>query len=103
MGSDGLAPRGYAFLVADDGPGVQSAQIERVFEPFYQADGSRTRRHQGVGLGLAFARRVFEAHGGTVTMQSPPTEDVAGQRSRGALVRLVALREGSAAGARGGS
>ncbi|MBK6578525.1 MAG: hybrid sensor histidine kinase/response regulator [Sandaracinaceae bacterium] len=103
VGSDGLAPRGYAFLVADDGPGVQSAQIERVFEPFYQADGSRTRRHQGVGLGLAFARRVFEAHGGTVTMQSPPTEDVAGQRSRGALVRLVALREGSAAGARGGS
>jgi signal transduction histidine kinase len=103
VGSDGLAPRGYAFLVADDGPGVQSAQIERVFEPFYQADGSRTRRHQGVGLGLAFARRVFEAHGGTVTMQSPPTEDVAGQRSRGALVRLVVLREGSAAGSRGAS
>ena len=94
--ADGAAPRGYTLLVADDGPGVSSAKIERVFDPFYQVDGTRTRKHQGVGLGLAFSRRVFEAHAGSVTMQSPPREDVAGHRSRGALVELTVSRDGGA-------
>jgi signal transduction histidine kinase len=102
-GGGGLETVGYMLLVADDGPGVESGQIDRVFEPFFQVDGSRTRRHQGVGLGLAFARRVFEAHGGTVTMQSPPAEDVAGQRSRGTLVRMAVRLGGSTAGTRGRS
>jgi signal transduction histidine kinase len=97
LGSDGEAPRGYTFVVADDGPGVASAKLTRVFEPFYQIDGTRTRKHQGVGLGLAFAQRVFEAHGGTVRMQSPPEEDVAGHRALGALVQLTAHRDGGRA------
>ncbi|MGB5813267.1 MAG: hybrid sensor histidine kinase/response regulator, partial [Polyangiales bacterium] len=49
------------FGVADSGPGVRPEHIARIMEPFYQVDGSVTREQGGVGLGLAFARRVTEA------------------------------------------
>jgi signal transduction histidine kinase len=78
----------YAFLVADSGPGVDRREVQRILEPFYQVDGSATRTHGGVGLGLAFARQVTEAFGGGVEVESPPTEDVAGHRLKGTLVRL---------------
>jgi signal transduction histidine kinase len=79
---------GYELLVADSGPGVGPEKIERVLEPFYQADGSVTRQHGGVGLGLAFARRVTEAMGGELRIVSPPNHEVAGARLGGTLVRL---------------
>lgn len=79
----------FELLVADSGPGVDRTQIAKILEPFYQVDGSATRSHGGVGLGLAFARRVVEAHGGTIRVESPPTEQVAGQRLPGTLVRLL--------------
>lgn len=84
----GARPGGYAFLVADSGPGVPPQQLARILEPFYQVDGSVTRTHGGVGLGLAFARRITEAHGGGVTVDSPPNKDVAGAQLSGALVTL---------------
>ena len=62
----------YEFVVADDGPGVPPDRIAKILEPVYQVDGSVTRQHGGVGLGLAFARRVAEAMGGDVTVRSPP-------------------------------
>ncbi len=43
--------------VTDNGIGIPNAMIERIFEPFVQGDGSYTRRHEGVGLGLAIARQ----------------------------------------------
>jgi signal transduction histidine kinase len=52
--------------VEDDGPGVPEAQRERIFEPFF------TTRARGTGLGLAIVRRVVEAHGGEVTVESAP-------------------------------
>lgn len=79
---------GYGFVVADSGPGVSRREVERILEPFYQVDGSPTRSHGGVGLGLAFARRVSEAFGGGLDIESPPSEEVAGQRLPGTLVRL---------------
>ncbi len=79
---------GYELLVADSGPGVSAEKAERVLEPFYQADGSATRAHGGVGLGLAFARRVTEAMGGELRLVSPPNIDIAGGRLGGTLVRL---------------
>ena len=55
-----------AFAVADDGPGLPAADLERVFERFYRVDKSRDRSTGGSGLGLAIARRLVEAHGGSI-------------------------------------
>jgi signal transduction histidine kinase len=54
----------YELLVADDGAGVAPERAERVFEPFYQVDGSPTRAHGGVGVGLAIVRKVARGLGG---------------------------------------
>jgi two-component system OmpR family sensor kinase len=58
--------------VRDQGVGIARADLERIFEPFFRADRSRTRRTGGVGLGLVLARRIVEAHGGSITVQSEP-------------------------------
>jgi two-component system OmpR family sensor kinase len=55
--------------VLDDGPGVASDVRERVFERFYRADPSRSRRTGGSGLGLAIARELTEAQGGRVWIE----------------------------------
>ncbi|MEJ7764574.1 MAG: ATP-binding protein [Acidimicrobiales bacterium] len=54
------------FEVADTGIGVDPEVAERLFEPFLQADASTTRRYGGTGLGLAICRRLAEAMGGAV-------------------------------------
>ena len=82
------AEGGYALLVLDSGPGIDPRERERIFEPFYQVDGSVTRQHGGVGLGLAFARRVTMAMGGGLDVECPPQESVAGRKLGGTLVRL---------------
>lgn len=64
--------------VQDEGIGVPTDQLERVFERFYQVDGSATRRYGGTGLGLALVKEVVEAHGGAVWVES---EGIAGQGS----------------------
>ncbi len=56
-------------LVADSGPGVPQDRVERIFEPFFQIDGSPTRAHGGVGVGLAIVRRVARGLGGDVRVQ----------------------------------
>jgi two-component system, OmpR family, sensor kinase len=56
--------------VTDDGPGLPSSELERVFEPFYRAEPSRNRETGGIGLGLAVARSIARAHGGDVRLQS---------------------------------
>jgi signal transduction histidine kinase len=56
--------------VEDDGEGIRPDLIPQLFEPFRQGDGSSTRRHGGVGLGLAIVRQLVEAHGGTVGARS---------------------------------
>lgn len=58
----------YEVLVADNGVGVPAERRERIFEPFFQVDGSATRTHGGTGVGLAIARRVARGHGGDVTL-----------------------------------
>jgi signal transduction histidine kinase len=56
--------------VADTGAGIAQSDIERVFDPFWQADPSHTRHAQGSGLGLTVARRFAQLLGGEVTVQS---------------------------------
>jgi signal transduction histidine kinase len=53
--------------VEDDGPGIPVEFLPYVFDQFRQADASSTRRHDGLGLGLAIARHIVEQHGGSIT------------------------------------
>jgi signal transduction histidine kinase len=54
--------------IEDDGPGIEPADMDRVFEPFHRGEPSRSRETGGVGLGLPIARNIMLAHGGDVTL-----------------------------------
>jgi signal transduction histidine kinase len=80
--------------VVDRGIGIAAADLPLLFRPFFRVDKSRTRATGGLGLGLALAKRIVDAHGGTITIESVVDE---GTRVR---VRLpVASGDGGAAAA----
>jgi PAS domain S-box-containing protein len=70
-------PNGVAIEVEDTGPGVPPEAAERIFQPFEQIDVSAKRRHGGLGLGLPIARRLAQAMGGDIELDTLP-----GQGSR---------------------
>lgn len=58
--------------ICDGGPGIPDDQLERVFEPFYRIEGSRSRETGGSGLGLTIARNIVEQHGGGLSLGNLP-------------------------------
>ena len=73
----------YAVVeIADDGPGIPPEEVERVFEPFYRREPSRSRKTGGIGLGLAVVRSIARGHGGDVILTN---------RSGGGLTARVQL------------
>lgn len=84
-----LASGHFELCIADTGPGVLPDKVERIFDPFYQVDGSPTRAHGGTGVGLAVVRGVARGHGGDVRVRSPGGEEIVGVRFDGAAFYLV--------------
>jgi signal transduction histidine kinase len=74
----------YQIIVADQGPGIAEEYATRVFDPFFQIDGSPTRSQGGTGVGLAVARGVARGHGGDLTLVSPCNEEIDGVPFHGA-------------------
>jgi signal transduction histidine kinase len=60
------------FRVSDNGIGIAADQLERIFEPFMQADSGYTRRQGGTGLGLSISRSLAHLMKGTVSVESTP-------------------------------
>ncbi|MCP3100714.1 PocR ligand-binding domain-containing protein [Myxococcus sp. K15C18031901] len=65
-----LGMSGYRVCVEDTGVGIREDQFTRIFQSFYQVDGSSTREHGGAGLGLAIVKSLVEGHGGKVFVES---------------------------------
>jgi signal transduction histidine kinase len=80
---------GYEITIADTGPGIPATEKERVFEAFYQIDGSATREHGGTGVGLAIARRTARGLGGELHVVSPCSETIEGALLRGSAFHLA--------------
>ena len=59
----------FSVCVQDRGDGVEDADLQRLFEPFFRADRSRSRKSGGTGLGLALCKRIITAHGGKISVK----------------------------------
>lgn len=71
-----------SIAIADQGPGIPEAELEKVFDPFYRVEASRNRNTGGSGLGLAIARNIAQAHGGSLSLRN---------RAQGGLEALLVL------------
>ena len=63
---------GATLLIVDQGPGIPTDLLDRVFEPFFRVDQARRKLIPGAGLGLAIAREIIENHGGTIEIVNRP-------------------------------
>ena len=65
QGTDGVTIR-----VTDDGPGIPEGDQAQLFDPFFRVDRSRSKKTGGYGLGLSIAKRIEEAHSGTIAVEN---------------------------------
>jgi two-component system, OmpR family, sensor histidine kinase KdpD len=89
----GPAGEGVLVSVTDQGSGIDAAEQERIFEPFYRGPNARAQAWTGSGLGLAIVKGFVEANGGSISVRSLP-----GQGTTFYVLLPVAAREPSAAG-----
>lgn len=68
------AGRSAVIRVGDGGSGIPDGELEKVFQPFYRLESSRSRDTGGTGLGLTIARNIAEQHGGTIRLRNHPEE-----------------------------
>jgi two-component system sensor histidine kinase KdpD len=71
VGVKRMGEGGFVVTVSDNGVGIQEEYLDRLFEKFYQADGTSHSRHSS-GLGLTFCKMAMEAHGGSISVESQP-------------------------------
>jgi signal transduction histidine kinase len=71
LAAQGLDGRGVEIAVHDTGIGLETTDLERIFQPFEQGDNSIGRKYQGTGLGLALTRKMVSLHGGRIWAESP--------------------------------
>lgn len=77
-------PKTIEIIIDDEGPGIPEEELSRVFDPFYRLEESRSRDTGGVGLGLAIAQSIVQAHRGDLVLSNRPN---GGLRARIALPR----------------
>jgi signal transduction histidine kinase len=75
-------PKSIEIIIDDEGPGIPAQELSRVFDPFYRLEESRSRDTGGVGLGLAIAKSIVQAHRGELVLSNRP---IGGLRARMAL------------------
>ncbi|MGO4304754.1 ATP-binding protein [Cupriavidus sp. RAF12] len=66
------SPERVGIDVCDNGPGIPPAELQRVLEPFYRVESSRSRATGGVGMGLSIASDIVARHGGELTLANRP-------------------------------
>ena len=86
--------------IVDQGPGIETAEQERIFEPFYRGRAVDARAWTGSGLGLAIVKGFVEANGGTISVQSLPGQGTSFQVSLPVAERAGAEVGTGAAGSR---
>jgi len=57
-------------ILQDSGSGIKKEDVEKIFDPFFQSENYRTRKHGGLGIGLSIAKRIVEKNGGYITAES---------------------------------
>jgi signal transduction histidine kinase len=65
-------PKAIDIIIDDEGPGIPEQELLRVFDPFYRLEESRSRETGGVGLGLAIAQSIVQAHRGEIVLGNRP-------------------------------
>ena len=78
-----VAGDAFELAVSDTGPGIGEEEAKKIFEPFY------TTKDQGLGLGMPYARKVIDQHGGTISLRSQP-----GQGTTISIALPAAQKEG---------
>ena len=66
-----LSEKWLSIWISDTGIGIEAADLERIFDPFEQVEGSASRKFQGTGLGLALTQKIVMMHGGSIWAESP--------------------------------